>query len=250
MHRIVGSGEPVVFVHGNASTHATWSSVIEPMSGSYCCISYDLRGHGASDLPFDEPSIDVLVADLERLRAELALDRMRVVGHSLGALIAAAYGLKHRRRVRAQALLAAPAGRTEADKEAGAKLIESLKRDGVARVMASLQHGWYNADFIAAHPDALEERLAQIRATPEDVFIRTYELYNRTEIATWLEKIAAPTLVMTGEHARLCGADVARMIADRLPNASLVVLKGMRNGILTEIPGRVAEELLRFFREH
>jgi pimeloyl-ACP methyl ester carboxylesterase len=250
MHRIVGRGEPIIFVHGNASTHATWAAVIEPMTRRYRCVSYDLRGHGASDLPLGEPSIDVLVDDLERLRSALALEELRIVGHSLGALIAAAYSLKHPRRVRSQALLAAPAGRTQADRDAGANLIDSLRRDGVMRVMSSLQQGWYNADFIAARPDALEERLAQIRATPEDVFIRTYELYNRTEIAPWLEKIATPTLVMTGEHARLCGADVARMIASRLPNASLVVLNGMKNGVLTEIPGRVAEELLRFFDLH
>jgi 3-oxoadipate enol-lactonase len=175
---------------------------------------------------------------------------VRIVGHSLGALIAAAYCRKHPQRVRAQALLAAPAGRTEADRAAGARLIESFRRDGIARVMSTLQQTWYTANFIASGPDALKERMAQIRAIPDDVFIRTYELYNRTEIAPWLEGLDVPTLVMTGEHARLCGADVARMIAERLPNASLVVLKGMKNGILTEIPGRVATELLRFFEEH
>jgi pimeloyl-ACP methyl ester carboxylesterase len=101
---------------------------------------------------------------------------------------------------------------------------------------------------VAAQPDALLERLEQIRSIPDDVFIRTYELYNRTEIGAWIHELTVPTLVMTGEHARLCGADVAEMIAARIPDASVVVFAGFKNGVLTEIPGRVAEELLRFFK--
>ena len=250
MHVAVGSGEPVVFVHGNASTHETWSATIAPLARHHRCISYDLRGHGGPDLPPGPVSLDLLVEDLEHLREELALPAIRLVGHSLGAFIAAAYARKHPQRVKALALLAAPANRSAVDRAAGDALIERLRREGVERVMAALQQGWYRAEFVAAQPDALQERLAQIRSIPDDVFIRIYELYNATEIAPWLASLTMPTLVMTGEHARLCGADVARAITARLPKASLVVFEGYKNGILTEIPGRVADELLRFFRTH
>jgi 3-oxoadipate enol-lactonase/3-oxoadipate enol-lactonase/4-carboxymuconolactone decarboxylase len=248
MHLIVGSGEPVVFVHGNASIHSTWSAVMAPMSQQYRCISYDLRGHGGPELPPGHVSLELLADDLEQLRAALALPAMRLVGHSLGAFIAAAYARKHPERVTALALLAAPANRSAADKESGEKLIERLRCEGVEQVMSALQQSWYRAAFVAARPDALRERMAQIRTIPDDVFIRTYELYNATEIAPWLPSLTMPTLVMTGEHARLCGADVAKAIVGQLPKAALVIFDDFKNGILTEIPERVADELLRFFR--
>lgn len=247
MHQIDGLGEPVVFVHGNGSTRATWGPTIDGMRGRYRCISYDLRGHSPSAPPLDEVSLDILVDDLERLRAELKIERFRLVGHSLGAFIAAAYAARHPAHVIALALLAAPADRSEADRAAGAALIARLRAEGVAPVMASLVQSWYRPEFLAREPEALQVRMRQIAGIADDVFIRTYALYTQTEIGPLLPEITAPALVMTGEHARGCGAEVARRVAEKLPRASLVIFDTLRNGILTEIPERVAEELTKFF---
>lgn len=246
MHRVYGSGEPVVFVHGNGSTHETWNAVAEAVCADFSCFTYDLRGHGGPHL--DEPRIEEFVDDLERLRVERGLERMRLVGHSLGSFIAAAYCNSHPTRVRALALLATPAGRTMDDLEAGRALIARLRREGVAKVMSSLVESWYRPDFLARHPDALAQRLKQIASIPDEVFIKTYALYVETEINPLLDVLAVPALVMTGEHARGCDADVARAMAGRLATAELVVFPGLRNGILTEIPEAVASELVRFFR--
>lgn len=248
MHTVRGSGDPVVLVHGNGSTHETWTVVAEAMAPRYRCVTYDLRGHGGP--PLKEPTLEEFVDDLEHLRRELGLERIRLVGHSLGAFIAAAYCRKHPARVQALALLAAPAGRSPADLEAGRALIARLQKEGVAKVMSTLVESWYRPEFLANNPDAIGERLRQIATIPEDVFIRTYALYAETEINPLLDAISNPVLVMTGEHARGCGANVAQVMAARLANSELVVFPSLRNGILTEIPERVAEELVRFFAEH
>lgn len=248
MHMDRGSGDPVVLVHGNGSTHETWTVVAEAMASQFRCVTYDLRGHGGP--PLTEPRLDEFVDDLEDLRARLGLERIRLVGHSLGAFIAAAYCRAHPARVQALALLAAPAGRTPADLEAGRALIARLRKEGVAKVMTTLVESWYRPEFLASNPDALAERLRQIATIPDDVFIRTYALYAETEINPLLDAISIPVLVMTGEHARGCGAAVARAMAARLANAELVVFPGLRNGILTEIPETVADELVRFFAAH
>lgn len=248
MHTVRGSGDPVVLVHGNGSTHETWTVVAEAMASRYRCVTYDLRGHGGP--PLAEPRLDEFVADLEDLRVQLGLERIRLVGHSLGAFIAAAYCRAHPARVPALALLAAPAGRTPADLEAGRALIARLRKEGVAKVMATLVESWYRPEFLARNPEALTERLRQIATIPDDVFIRTYALYAETEINPLLDAIEIPVLVMTGEHARGCGAAAARAMAARLSNSELVVFPSLRNGILTEIPEMVAEELVRFFAAH
>lgn len=250
MHKIEGVGDPIIFVHGNGSTHETWSGVTAAMSGRFRCISYDLRGHSSSAPPLGAVSLEVFVDDLERLRGELELERLRLAGHSLGALIAAAYTVRHPERVAALALLAAPADRTAADRAAGEALIARLRHEGVTAVMSTLVESWYRPEFVTREPAALEVRLRQIAGIAEDVFIRTYALYTETEVAPLLPRISTPALVMTGELARGCGAEVARRIADKLPHASLVIFEALRNGILTEIPERVAEELTRFFAMH
>lgn len=247
MYVDTGTGEAVIFVHGIASTHATWEAVTAGLSQHCRCIRYDLRGHGAA-APEAAPSIDALVADLEALRQELGLGQIDLVGHSLGAFIAARYAVDYRARVRLLALLAAPAARSEAERAIGAKLIEEMKSAGVHGVMPRLIDSWYTPKFLSSYPDALARRLQQIYSLRDPVVIRDYELYYATELAPWLEQLALPTLVMTGQYARGCGAEVARSIVERLPDASLVILEGQRNGILTEVPERVGAELLRFFQ--
>ena len=81
-----GHGRPLVFVHGNVSTHAVWKGVVKPLRGDFRCISYDLRGHGATPLPDERFELDDLVADLERLRNRLELERVDLVAHSLGGI--------------------------------------------------------------------------------------------------------------------------------------------------------------------
>jgi 3-oxoadipate enol-lactonase len=247
MHAISGSGEPVVFVHGNGSTHETWNEVIAAMDGRGSCISYDLRGHSPTAPALAEATLDIFVQDLEDLRCELGLDRFHLVGQSLGAFISAAYSLAHPERVRGLALLAAPAGRGAAAQEALSALITRFKREGVMQVMPDLVRHWYTDAFAAAHPASVGKRLAQIATIDEDVFIRTYELYGATEILPWLGAIKHRTLVMTGEFAQGCGASVARLTAETIEEAKLVILDGLKNGLLTESPQRVATELVSVF---
>lgn len=246
MELLQGDGPPVVFVHGNGSTHETWAGTIRHLTDRFACLSYDLPGHGGPTLPPGELDLRFFVEDLERVRARHGLERACLVGHSLGAFIVAAYALAHPARVSGLCLLAAPAGRSEAEEAAGRQLVAALRSDGVALTMGKLVGFWYTDDFVRRFPEALEERLRQVAGLDEDVFIRAYDLYTRTEIAPWLPQIRVPVLVLTGEHARGASAAVARRTADALPDAKLVVLTGLRNGILTEVPDIVADEIATF----
>lgn len=247
MHAVNGSGESVVFVHGNGSTHETWSDVVSAMDGRARCVTYDLRGHSPTAPEGTELSIEIFVEDLEALRRELKVERLYLVGQSLGAYIAAAYALAYPQHVRGLALLAAPAGRSRSEQDTLSALIGRLKREGVMQVMPDLVRHWYTDAFAAAHPDAIRKRLAQIAKIDEEIFIRTYELYNATEILPWLGRIRCPTLVMTGEFAQGCGAAIARATSENIEGAKLVILDGLKNGLLTEAPQRVAHELTSIF---
>lgn len=247
MHFDFGNGEPVIFVHGIASTHATWGPLMQLLSSHFRCLAYDLRGHG-EDRREPALSLEALVEDLEELRRAEQLDKVRLVGHSLGALIVAGHALKYASCVQSLALLAAPAARSEADRQRGAQLIDDMRTRGVQEVLSGLVDSWYSPDFMKSRPELLAGRLDQIRSISDEVLIKAYELYYGIELAPWLERITVPTLVMTGRYARGCGANVAAFIASRLAKPSLVILEDQRNGILTEAPERVSAELLKFFQ--
>jgi len=96
---VLGEGPPVVLLHGLSATRR---NVVQGsralVKRGYRLISYDARGHGASDAA---PSYEYsdLVGDLEAVLDDLGLDRPALVGSSMGAATAMAFTLEHPDRV-------------------------------------------------------------------------------------------------------------------------------------------------------
>ncbi|MGH8336768.1 MAG: alpha/beta fold hydrolase, partial [Gammaproteobacteria bacterium] len=92
---VEGSGPPLFLIHGIGASRHSWDGLTSHLKQDFRCISYDLRGHGKSPLPAPPYSLDDLVADLERLRSELGIERAHFAGHSLGGMIGPAYARQY-----------------------------------------------------------------------------------------------------------------------------------------------------------
>ena len=90
-----GDGPPLFMIHGIGSRRSTWNKLIEDLKSDFCCISYDLRGHGDSPVPAPPYHLDDLVGDLEALRRKLGIEKAHIIGHSLGGMIGPAYARAH-----------------------------------------------------------------------------------------------------------------------------------------------------------
>ena len=105
----VGSGEPpLLFVHPWSGDHTFFEPQVAYFSRRHRVVSVDLRGHGASDAPLGDYSMETFAGDLAWIVRTLDLDRPVVVGHSKGGVIALALGALHPESVRALVLLDAP----------------------------------------------------------------------------------------------------------------------------------------------
>jgi len=140
----LGDGPPVVLVHGLSATRR---NVVQGsralVKRGYRLVSYDARGHGVSQ---PAPSYDYadLVADLEAVLDELELDRVALVGSSMGAATAMAFTLEHPERVPALVQIT-PAytgyARTgDVDEEVWEELAEALD-GGIERFLEVAQPG-------------------------------------------------------------------------------------------------------------
>lgn len=89
-HERVGSGEPLVLIHGIGHRRQAWYPVLDRLAESYDVVAVDLPGHGESPDVLDpsRPVRDAMSAVLRDTFADLGLDRPHVVGNSLGGLIA------------------------------------------------------------------------------------------------------------------------------------------------------------------
>src|ERR671938_233026 len=82
----IGEGPDLVMIHGLTGNQAVWHLRIVPsLFDRYRILTYDLRGHGHSDVPPSGYSADDMATDLEQLLDELGIGPVSLVGHSYGA---------------------------------------------------------------------------------------------------------------------------------------------------------------------
>ena len=82
-----GSAVPLVFLHGTGCDSEDWQGVIAALPANARTICVDFRGHGRSDVPATAFTLSDLAADVIAVADELALDRLVLVGHSLGGMV-------------------------------------------------------------------------------------------------------------------------------------------------------------------
>lgn len=87
-YRMAGSGPVLLFIHGIGDDSSTWLDVLASLTGDYTVIAPDLLGHGGSDRPRADYSVAAYACGMRDLLATLDVDRVTVVGHSLGGGVA------------------------------------------------------------------------------------------------------------------------------------------------------------------
>lgn len=247
---VEGDGPPLLMVHGIGARHATWRGLVDRLKSDFRCITYDLRGHGDSPVPPTPYTLDDLVADAEALRARLGVEKMHVIGHSLGGMIGPAYARAYPDRVLSLGLLSTAAGRTRDDSARVMAVVEAMEEKGIRPVLETLVARWFTDECIANRPELIEARLEQVTDTPADVFLSVFRIYAATEMAPWLNEVKAPALVLTGELDGGCNPRLNRFIADTLPDAELVIMEGLKHAILLEAAERVAPHVREFLMRH
>lgn len=245
-YHVNGSGPVLFLVHGVGGSGAGWNKVIEPLSNRYTCVAYDLRGHGTSPKVPGPITLDDLVADLEKLRQKLGVERAHVMGHSLGGMVAPAYARKYPKHVRSVGLLSTAAFRSEEDSARVRGIAANIREQGTAKLVDSFVSRWFSEEFLREHPEAVELRKQQVLATDPKVFAEVFTLYSETEMSPWLHEITVPALILTGENDLTCNPRVNRLMAAAMPNSQLVILDRLKHGLVVEAPGRLAEAIGRF----
>ena len=103
--RIAGSGPVLLLIHGVGDTSTTWSSVHAKLAQRFTVIAPDLLGHGESDKPRADYSLAAFANGIRDLLATLGVDRVTLVGHSLGGGIAAQFVYQYPHMVERLALV-------------------------------------------------------------------------------------------------------------------------------------------------
>lgn len=247
---VEGEGRPLFLIHGIGASRASFAGLVPHLKGEFRCISYDLRGHGASPVPKPPYTLDDLVEDLEALRKELGIEKAHFAGHSLGGMIGPAYARNYPQHVLSVGLYSTAAFRTEDDSAKVKGVVAAMRTKGIPQVLETLKDRWFTPEFSERRPDVISRRMQQVIGTDPDVFLSVFDIYAETEMSPWLHEVKQPCLVLTGENDGGCNPRLNRQIAAALPHSELVILPVLRHAILLEAADQVAPPVLDFLRRH
>ena len=270
--RDVGSGHPIVVVHGGPDfDHAYLLPELDRLADSFRLVYYDQRGRGrsAEGVRPEDVTLASELDDLERVRSHFELESLAVLGHSWGGVLAMEYATRHPDRVSQLLLLdTGPASaadwrsfreelarRRPADVDAMRAIAST---DAYARGDLEAEAAYYRIHFriTVRQPDQLEMLVARLRSHfPQEgvVLARAIEhrLYEETsgsvdwDLFPALRRLDVPTLVLHGEDD-FVPVEFAVRIAEAVPGARLSVLPGCGHFTFLEAPELVFEEIDAF----
>ena len=244
---VSGSGPVVVLIHGVGLDRTLWDEHAHNLSRNYCVIRHDLPGHGESSPAPSGATLDDFADQLVALLDAFGVERAAVAGFSLGAITTQNLMVRYPQRLARVALLYSVYNRGEESLRAIAQRVEQAQREGTRSLIDAALARWFSDAFREANPE-IESRVRQrlLDNNPEH-FLVAYKIFasSNVSISDTIDAQRVPTLVMTGELDPGSTPAMSRAIADDIPGARLVVLKGQRHMGVVE----ATEETVRYLRE-
>jgi pimeloyl-ACP methyl ester carboxylesterase len=239
----VGTGTPVVLVHGLGATGNVFGAQVAALSSAYRVVVPDLRGCGRSDkAPI---LIEAVVADVVELIDGAGFESVHLVGHSLGTVIVQRLAVEHPQMVRSVALIGPIQGAAEAAKPVIRARAEQARTAGMAAIADATVKGGTSPETKRDHPElAAFVRELVMRQDPES-YAQTCEMVALLEPAA-IEKLRIPALVVTGDQDATSPPATAKGIADKIPGSKYVELAECGHWTPIEKATAVNELLLEF----
>src|SRR3989440_6639879 len=262
LHYLIAARDyPAVLLHGYAQTSHMWLPLISKLADKHTVIAPDLRGFGQSSAPADGFTKAAMAQDIHALMKSLRYDRIRLVGHDIGLMVAYAYAAQYSNEVDRLVLMEAflPGigdwnslfllkdlwhfhfyGKTPLALVTGRERIyfEHFWNDFAAdgkKSVSEADRRFYTQKY--AQPGAMKAGMEVFRNFDQDA-------KDNAVFAT--TKLTMPVLVLGGEKS---GGDFlisqGKLVAS---NVEGVLVRGSGHWLVDEAPGQVIPKLVEFFK--
>ena len=264
-YEIYGQGDPLVLIAGTGISCAPWRPFQVPeFSKHYQLLIYDHRGLGRSDKPDMPYSTRLFARDCAGLMEALGIRKAHIMGHSMGGRVAQWVALDYPEKVRSLVLSGSGSGKYRDD-------IQNYPRGVPVETCVELiekgyekyQHDhWgpgfmFTDEFVRERPEVVKtfQDLIVEEVPPLKCYLRHVIARQCHETTELIHAITAPTLVIVGSKDTREGGTgnhvaSSQALAEKIPNAELVIVEGGKHGYLREMPEKGHPPILNFLRQH
>jgi len=214
--------EPLVFVHGVGLDHKMWDSQITSLN-NYSTITYDLLGHGKTPYNKEEITLNDFSNQLHYLLKFLKIDKINLVGFSLGSLIALDFASKFQHTLKSLTVIGTTYKRTAEQRGLVIERFEQAKLNKPISKQALKR--WFTDEYLNDHPEIYDQFIKILAKDSDDHlnFLKAYKLfaYHQDDISI-IKNIKTKTLIMTGSGDSGSTVQMSKSLSDDLINSSFI----------------------------
>ena len=251
-YQSAGSGDVIVFIHGNTGDHRHWDDQFDFFSKNYRIVRYDVRGFGQSSLPVENESYTDY-EDLGTLLDHLDVRSAHIVGWSMGSAIAVDFSLACPDRVKSLTLV----GPWVFGYSSLAQQAMNADIAEVGTVITEVGQGaavdaWMKAPFFSATivDPVAGEKFRQI-ANDYSFWAFTHSSPQRVlepSVGGRISEIQVPTLILTAEHDIPACLEVADLLDESLPDSRKITIEETGHLLHMEKPEKFNQHLTDFIK--
>jgi 3-oxoadipate enol-lactonase len=213
---------PMVLSNSLGTDQSLWDFQTAAFSRQRAVWRYDTRGHGDSDKPHGDYSIDRLGKDLVAIIDATGAGQVDLCGVSIGGMTAlwvARYAPDRVRRV-VLANTAAQIG----DVNMWSARITTVRTEGVGALADATMTRWFTPEFRAARPEVVARFHSTIAQSDANGYAGCCAALRDADLRDQVSRVACPTLVVTGRHDPATPPAQGQWLAQHIPGARLVDL--------------------------
>jgi len=214
--------EPLVFIHGVGLNHKMWDSQIALLN-NYSTITYDLLGHGKTPYNKEEVTLNEFSDQLDYLLKFLKIDKINLVGFSLGSLIALDFASKFQNRLKSLTVIGTTYKRTTDQR---ALVIERFEQAKLNKpISKQALNRWFTDKYLSEHPETYDQFIEILTKEGDDHlnFLKSYKLFAyHQDNSNIIKSIKTKTLVMTGSSDLGSTVQMSKSLSADLINSNFI----------------------------
>jgi 3-oxoadipate enol-lactonase len=212
----------VILVHSLGCDQRMWQAQVDALSPSFRMIAVDIRGHGRSEVPDGDYTLEQLGRDIVDVAGALSLETFHYCGLSIGGLIGQWLGLNASAHLRSLTLC--NTGAKISEEERWNERIEVARTQGMPALVDAVIERWFTPAFIASHPDDIERARAWLLETDGGGYAGCCAAIRGADLREEVRAITTRTLVIGGTGDVATPPEQSEFLHEQIAASELTLL--------------------------
>lgn len=215
--------QTIMFSNSLGTDLTMWDKQVEILGAEFNILRYDTRGHGKSEVPKGEYSIEMLGNDVLELLDFLKIEKVNFCGLSIGGLTGQWLGIHVPERL--NKLILCNTALKIGSAEGWNTRIAAVQKNSLKSIVSGTQERWFTSEFVAENKSEVDAVLDKFLQTPLAGYCSCCAAVRDADFTNEVSKISVPTLIIAGTEDLVTTVNDGDFLMKKIPNSILTALK-------------------------